>query len=37
MKYYKISPQEKRIILYLMEGLLNKEIALKMDISEITR
>jgi DNA-binding CsgD family transcriptional regulator len=31
---YKISPQEKRIILLLREGLINKEIAIKMQISD---
>lgn len=36
MNQYKISQQERRIIFLLMKGLLNKEIALKMNISSNT-
>jgi DNA-binding CsgD family transcriptional regulator len=36
MNSFKITAQEKRIIFLIMEGLLNKEIAAKMQISEVT-
>ncbi len=36
MNLYKITPQERKIVFFLMEGLLNKEIASKMNISNST-